>query len=237
MKIAYLTDLHGKSLWEEVAPEKYDKIIFGGDYVDAFGLTNEEILTNLLGIIYFKQKYPDKIELLVGNHDIQYILYGHALGRKVLCSGFRSNMVNTLHEIFSFYKSIFKAAYQIDNILFTHAGISLEAWNSHLKSALCNVELTGDIAHEINIAYKQRKEELFYIGESRGGMHKRGSIFWADRRETEFDLLPGIIQIVGHTHVDNRITAIDDKKGEIYYCDTGTIHELEYKDGELIWLN
>ena len=70
MKTISIGDIHGRDIWKNVNPSKYDKIIFVGDYVDSFTISNTTILNNLLDIIEFKKSFKNKVILLLGNHDI-----------------------------------------------------------------------------------------------------------------------------------------------------------------------
>ena len=79
MKIAIIGDLHGKNCYKKLLKDKidsFDKIIFMGDYSDDSWITftDKEIVDNLKEVIEFKKKYKDKVELLIGNHDFQYIV-------------------------------------------------------------------------------------------------------------------------------------------------------------------
>ena len=79
MKIAIIGDLHGKNCWKKLLKDKIDsldKIIFMGDYSDDSWITftDKEIVDNLKEVIDFKKKYNKKVELLIGNHDFQYIV-------------------------------------------------------------------------------------------------------------------------------------------------------------------
>jgi predicted MPP superfamily phosphohydrolase len=70
MFILNIGDLHGRNNWIQWTEEykDVDKIMFIGDYVDSFDISNVEILDNLKNIIEFKQKFSDKVILLLGNH-------------------------------------------------------------------------------------------------------------------------------------------------------------------------
>ena len=46
IKILTIGDIHGKSVWNEIIPENYDKIIFVGDYVDSFYDSDITIINN-----------------------------------------------------------------------------------------------------------------------------------------------------------------------------------------------
>ena len=73
MKTITIGDIHGRSDWQEIDPANYDKIIFVGDYVDSFTVSDIDIITNLLNIIQFKKDNMNKVVLLLGNHDLQYL--------------------------------------------------------------------------------------------------------------------------------------------------------------------
>lgn len=81
--------------WKDLPYMKYDKIIFVGDYTDSFNLSNPTILKNLQDIIFFKKVMPNKVVLLLGNHDIQYLV------KNEICSGYRSDMSIDLQELLS----------------------------------------------------------------------------------------------------------------------------------------
>jgi len=88
---------------DNVIPE-YDKYIFLGDYVDSFDETDAVILFNLQEIIKFKQKYPEHVVLLLGNHDLQYMFSMKLHG----CSGYRPSMYQELHKLFNDDKGLFE---------------------------------------------------------------------------------------------------------------------------------
>jgi predicted phosphodiesterase len=74
-KILIVPDVHGRKFWhkaEELINE-VDKIIFLGDYLDPYfweGITFETAMIEFKNILSFKQKNPEKVILLTGNHDI-----------------------------------------------------------------------------------------------------------------------------------------------------------------------
>ena len=63
-----------EEFWNEMPYTQYDQIVFVGDYVDSYDLSNVLILDNLKKILLFKKALPDKVVLLLGNHDIQYFV-------------------------------------------------------------------------------------------------------------------------------------------------------------------
>lgn len=177
-----------------------DKIVFLGDYVDAFDKTDEEITTNLLNVIEFKKSQPEKVELLLGNHDIQYI-YGYS---QYGCSGFRPNMFASWNHLFSKNEKLFKIAYQYRNYLFTHAGVS-SGWMRKHQDTVNNVGSAAGadtLAGKLNaIAMTGSGGCLHAIGDLRGGYAEWGGVTWADIRETSRNPLEHYHQIVGHSKI------------------------------------
>jgi predicted MPP superfamily phosphohydrolase len=229
MKIISIADIHGRSNWIDIAdisnlikldnviPE-YDKYIFLGDYVDSFDETDAVILFNLDKIIRFKQKYPEHVVLLLGNHDLQYMFSMKLHG----CSGYRISMYQDLHKLFNDNKELFQPIYQINNYLFSHAGIST-LWLKTIKDKT-DEETPYDVVIRLwnNYEYK-----LFVVGWARGGSYTSGGPFWADMTETKAGVLSNYHQVVGHhptdkspyTHKldeDSTITYVDNNKTGTY---------------------
>lgn len=192
MKTISIGDLHGLNLWKEIDPEKYDKIIFIGDYVDSFKVSDDDILNNLKDIIEFKKKYMDKVELLLGNHDLQYMFIENLDIHG--CSGYRPSMSTSLHNIFKDNKDLFNVAFQYNDTVWTHAGIHYGWYKYRFK------DYYGDtIAEKLNNAFRNYYLPLFDIGRRRGGRYDIGGPFWCDQLELMGSPMRDIDQIVGHT--------------------------------------
>jgi predicted phosphodiesterase len=73
MRLLVFGDLHGESRWQQHVEniDRYDYVIFMGDYMDSFTHLDIELIDNLSELINFKAMYPDKVILLLGNHDNQ----------------------------------------------------------------------------------------------------------------------------------------------------------------------
>jgi predicted phosphodiesterase len=191
MKILTIGDIHGRTVWKNAPIEAFDKVVFVGDYVDSFDKSNNEIYDNLSEILNKKSENPGKIELLLGNHDVQYMYFPENR-----CSGFRPEAQFDLTELFLKNHSHFKVAYQHNNFLFTHAGLS-QGWYSEYKSFFTDNNIAGALNDMLHT--REGRKALFQCGKLRGGTHDFGGILWADRHETEHDFLLGYHQIVGHT--------------------------------------
>lgn len=254
MRTITISDLHGKDVWQNIDPEKYDKIIFLGDYVDApykcwndihikdknfynlidsvNGKTNGEILNNLSNLILFKKRYKSKVELLVGNHDIQYILRSRNfnLFSKCRASGYRKSISDNLSLLFNQNFNSFKICFQLGNFLWSHAGITQNTYNLYFK---CRFNNDYDIfSREINKLFYSDDPDLYRISFERGGNELYSSILWTDLSEWIHDseyIFP-FNQIIGHNQVPE-IQIMKKGNKEIIFTDvlntTTTFYERE----------
>lgn len=224
-------DLHGSSCWENVNAEKYHQVIFLGDYVDGFDKTDTEIYENLKKLISFKEKHPDRVILLLGNHDIQYLHFP-----AYRCSGFRPSLQMQLTDLFHQYQNCFQVAWQVQNYLFTHAGVSATWYQQFIALPIIAdlIKEPGSLADLLNKAEASSKRDFLHrAGYLRGG-EGYGGITWADKAELENDLLPGYHQFVGHTPVPWPIERKNDANTSVFFLDvlhtTVYFHELEIPD-------
>lgn len=215
MKLIAIGDVHGRDAWKQVDTATADRVVFLGDYVDSRqGFTDEVIYQNLVEIIRLKRKMPRKIMLLLGNHDAQYLHYPN-----YGCSGFRPDAQPALTALFVKHKDLFQMAYQQENHLFTHSGVS-NGWYRERRKYLDQRETGASLADQLNAMHERESTAhfLFDVGPARGGEASYGGPVWADRLETTADYLPGYHQVVGHTAVPDIIT-VGDEHGSITYCD------------------
>lgn len=217
MNVISVGDLHGKNCWKKIDLNRYDQIVFIGDYVDSEIHSNLEILSNLYELLRLKKTFPDKVVLLLGNHDIQYLYYPD-----YRCSRFRPDVQPEISNIFIEHRPLFQIAYQQGNYLWTHAGISKQ-WCGHHQHLLNDFQrqfATTDLASTLNaIALSSRQHHLHEVGPIRGGKQGiAGGITWADQSETIHDFIEGYHQIVGHTPVNKIVTATAEN-GSITYID------------------
>lgn len=227
MKVCVIGDVHGRDLWKAFPLNEFDKIIWLGDYCDSFDKSNVQILHNLKDIIQYKKDNMDKVVLLLGNHDVSYIVPS----QRGICSGFRPEAYYDLNDLFKENKDLFQAAYQIisfdKSYLFTHAGVTSVWWNKFSKDF--DKGDPSPISDIINCEFNHNNKDLFDVGRSRGGWYKSGGPFWADKSESTAWLLSSLHQIVGHTPVKEIYThEWKEGKASITYCDTTyDYYELE----------
>jgi hypothetical protein len=199
MKVLSVGDIHGRDNWKIINPDEYDKVVFLGDYVDHYTKTPKEILNNFKDVLMFAKKYPDKVVLLIGNHDAQYFMLYTSYRKATMCTGFKSEYAVALNSLFNDNSDMFKYMYQIDNYLWSHAGLSNKSFNLFYKDKI--ELLNGNLADKFNHLWNVKNSSIFHVGVKRGGSYEAGSPLWADRSETIMDCLDGYHQIVGHTPV------------------------------------
>jgi predicted MPP superfamily phosphohydrolase len=219
-------DIHGSKFWKNIVNQHLDEdyIVFVGDYVDTHNaMSNTKMLKNLLDIIKFKEKYPDKVKLLLGNHDIHY----YFLNSSYRGSGFNFDMMFEFNTIFKNKKHLFQVAFMYNNTIVSHAGITnrlYQSVESDYKDALDLGWGDGNehntIADKFNFLFNISSKYLFYIGDERGGLDPFSGIFWAGMKELCEDYLVGYNQVIGHTHLaEKTIKNYDDIT--LTFIDTG----------------
>ncbi len=206
MKILTIGDTHGKNVLGHFNVEDYDKVVFLGDYVDAFDKTDQEIIINLQNIIQLKKDNPDKVCLLIGNHCLQYI---HPEDPNK-CSGYRPSCALVLQQIFSDNRDLFQMAYLVEDYLFTHAGLSNFWWNNFVQRSPYFEYMTAfNLAEVINEL--SNSSERWKFNDDSGPL-------WIRPWVLSSDLIYGYHQVVGHTRMKD-ITRVGDDKTSVTYCD------------------
>lgn len=236
-------DLHAKyHILDKVdaqdSKNHYDKIIFLGDYVDDWD-TPAEVSYNLLErLISWKKAEPDKIVLLLGNHDLSEWLAGN-----FACSGFSEYAHRLLRPMFEVHKSLFQVAYADDGVLYTHAGVT-KSWLRSICPNWTGALTAENVAEYLNLEYLNfcngvdRHFECFdTCGTKRGG-HQHPSPVWADKEELEEDSLDGVAQVVGHTPVSTIVTKRPkDQYHLLRFCDTHSTNPDGSNIGDNAFLN
>lgn len=208
-KLLVISDVHGRRFWKEAVAkhfDKVDKVIFLGDYVDPYiyeGITRKEAISNFQEIIDFKSENKDKVVLLLGNHDIQYIDKHNFTTR----SRYDSSNAYKLEEMFHSHKSFFKLAHEeiVDGkpYLFSHSAL-IPKWYEDNKKVIGEELTTDAINHLLDTPHGFRI--LSDMSWYRGGSCDAGSIVWADVNEAYNGMnkdLPWSRQVFGHSQQSN----------------------------------
>lgn len=94
-EILIVPDVHGRTFWKP-ALDYPGQIIFLGDYLDPYpseGITADEACRNFLEIVNFKEKNPDRVTLLLGNHELHYFDHQYE------CTRFSARHYVAVHDI------------------------------------------------------------------------------------------------------------------------------------------
>ena len=198
--ILIVPDVHGRSFWLPALDYTGD-VIFLGDYVDPYpqeGIDDEQAYEEFKKIIEFKQQNPERVTLLIGNHEMHYYNRQFSAGR------FSKNFAETFKEILTGEKTkeLFQLCKQVDKYLFIHAGVTKDWYQRHLSE----FENLGDTLEEkLNKVFF---EKMYIFHEAsikyRGGIDDTGSPLWADIREFHDEtqhFAPEIFQIMGHSQM------------------------------------
>ena len=234
MKILVLPDIHGRRFWKEPCEhiDEYDKVIFLGDYLDPYefeGISVKDAIDNFDEILDFADKHKDKVDLLLGNHDLSYYSKKYKSFSMWHCRHSHEHC-DEIRERFERYKDLFKIAVTYDDILFTHAGCT-PGW---LMIAFSPFDFTSveKLANDLNTLLHSTKglKHLFMISSDRGGRDRYASCIWADVSDTMWyqEILDNpyaknfskstldvikMKQVFGHTLQ----VLYQDKDGKVYY--------------------
>lgn len=222
MKLTFIGDIHGRHIWKNIIKQESDSshFIFIGDYFDSFDIPPVIQLLNINEIIQFKKDNPDKVTLLLGNHDHHYIV-------PESYSGFQAILKWDAYNILNENKSLFQIAKQFDNIICSHAGLSplflnkiLPQWNK------------STIIDELNELYLYKPNQFNFVNSTLdpyGDDPRQGplwirpkSLMKANKGDDGFR--KNYIQIVGHTQQNNIYEAFTHCQkamgGKYYLIDT-----------------
>jgi hypothetical protein len=202
-------DVHGSTYWTEAVHDHPNcRYLFLGDYLDPYEqIEPEKLIDNLKNIIRLKQEQAQNVILLLGNHDLHYITEKIGRGTR-----WNSEVAAEAFELFTNNKDLFQYAYQEEDCVFTHAGISHNWFINYFRG-----DIRENIAGQLNNPTPEQETHLYACGIARGGLDRYGGIFWADIRELNTPLR-GFTQVVGHNRVDD-ITDVTTNGGRVIFCD------------------
>ena len=252
-----IPDVHCRDVWRKpvydtLSNHPESDIVFLGDYLspypfewdgyDTFTGTwddklRKECLDNgfeyLKEIIDLKKQNPERIHLLVGNHD------GCCIGPLSVCEC-RYDYENQGRNISLYCKNQeqFQICFQKKiggkDFLFSHAGIT-DGW---LKSHDLKADNICDfINNKYFLSFKDDEEYLQFwalmkeMSYSRGGYDRDGSPIWADVNEHYFELSNpdfesklNYVQVFGHTYLKNFAINLKNQRYCVdlrtaFYCD------------------
>lgn len=207
MRTLIIPDIHTNFGLAEyiIEKENADEIVFLGDYFDNWD-DGIELATQTAEWLKESMTKPNRIHLL-GNHDNSY------RDPKHMCSGYLPIKKAAIDRIGINWKEI-RLHVWVGDWLCTHAGLSNEffvAYDGIDVNQFLN-EFEDD---------KDLRETLYSVSGFRGGRDPNSGILWCDWRE--FEPIPGVKQIMGHT-VDDDVR----NNGDNYCIDTILHHYAIY---------
>lgn len=217
-----IPDVHGRTFWREPVMEtltQTGKIVFIGDYHDPYphewkeGDYLQGSVDRFKEIIDLKKQNPERITLLIGNHDCGYAVHPD------VCSSRRDRRhARELETLFQDNKSLFRLADAVDiagkHFVFSHAGI-LKGWADAVWGEEVN-DPGFDVVKELNKAWD---EDIYGVLMALGhydcyrgwGGFKYGSPVWSDINSW-ISITPEEtfgFNIVGHTQLKQNPIVLD----------------------------
>ncbi len=130
MKILSVGDIHTK-LWiidkVEKLVDKYDKIVFVGDFADDWGKDALDTIATWRRMYDFMNKYPDKVLTTCGNHDVIYCQKTPSLQ-----SGYsyvtQLAINSPANKYLKDWLLSLPITLKLDGVTFSHAGVA-KGWN------------------------------------------------------------------------------------------------------------
>ena len=222
-KIVLIGDVHGHESWKKIVKKHSDadKIVFVGDYFDAWHINPAIQIFNFKEILELKASAPDQVVLLIGNHDFHYTRW---------CSqkygGYDYMFAPEIGQLLHENMDKLQVAWQWNNLLVTHAGVS-STWYEN------NIEVEGNmftIADRINDKWQEDPRCFQHMGLEQYGNSPEDGPFWIRPQALKSDNLdPDIVQVVGHTQMES--IYYDDNH---YFIDTLPNEYLTWEGGEFI---
>jgi len=191
MIIQIIPDIHNKVITAELMIDQAnaDRIVFLGDYFDDFNDT-PQIAYNTAEWLKDSLNKQNRIHL-IGNHDIGYMTNG-VDG----CSGWQPDKQFFVNKVGVPWEKMREYCW-VDDWLCSHAGLTRSFMSAYNHKNLHITQFLDNIIE--NYPYRLRQASPY-----RGGRDSHSGIFWCDY--DEFEDIPNIKQIFGHTHGELRQT-------------------------------
>lgn len=247
-ELLIVPDVHGRQFWKDVLLYKDVPIVFLGDYVAPYtqyeGITNEQSIEMFKEILEFRKQNPDRVTLLLGNHDMTY-----SVGIAMCNNRVDNRNYDIIRKLFWDKTNEFQLTKGVTingkNFLLSHAGYT-KGWIKDSKELFMTENLDQifkdwDYLNRMN----NKHSDLLYrnlkaTSALRGGYDMNGSPIWADVNEHAIPqkMAPketDWIQVFGHSwcrqalhgicHYEwymldcNKVFYIDEE-GNVRYLDT-----------------
>jgi hypothetical protein len=190
MKIIAVPDVHGCSAWKSPAAkiDDVDKIIFLGDYFDSWDVPFPVQSKNFTEILELKHKYPDKVDLCCGNHDLSYLMHDFYV------SGHQHRFDMVIYEILSRCINDLKVVVEYNDWIFSHAGLS--------KTCMRRLKIKTPV--EANGKFFKNYKSMQWQGPDSFGDNLTEGPMWIRPKSLCADAVPERNQCVGHTEFTSK---------------------------------
>lgn len=223
MEYCIVPDIHGRGFWKPLREtvDDYDKIIFLGDYVDPYvgydHVTKEDALYNFIEILDFARNNNDKVELLIGNHDLHYL---PGISEEWGCRR-DEERYSTIQTLFMENIDTFKLCDIIETnkhgkTLLSHAGININWYRKYLDGLSADeivAKMNGIIGNPSEI-----NKCVWRLGCSRGGYDRSGSIVWSDLGDHDEESTGKVNEMIGVDYQIFAHTYAYPSPDDIYEC-------------------
>ena len=205
-KVIVVGDTHGRDNWEKLINEDFDKFIFIGDYFDSReGISGDEQIYNFKNIINFKHNHPEKVVLLIGNHDYHYIN-----DNEHPYSNYQAYKSLEIRRVLNENKDKMQMAYSFtingETFLLTHAGVT-KTW---CKNNNINID-SKTLSKDINNLWNSDINAFAFYGFDPYGDSKESSPIWVRPSSFINDSVHGYTFMVGHT-TQEKVTILKHKE-------------------------
>lgn len=222
MKTLVISDIHNHVEWIEdfLSNQKYDKVVFLGDYFDNFGDDFTDVLETSVWLKH-SLKFENRVHLF-GNHDMSYAFPNNDY---LFCPGWseeKSNAVNSMMSGEDWKK--LKLVEFVDGFALSHAGFHPALFRHPMKGM--TQEHVLKCCSTAMMEAESRQWSMYLQVGTRMGQHGYGGCIWLDW--SEFEPVQEIKQIVGHTPYIN-VREIDGN----YCMDTRNKHVGIIEDGKV----
>lgn len=217
-KVLVIPDVHQQTETLDLIAGEFDECVMLGDYVDHWESgawwddENRNPIAILERIHSLKEKYGDRIHVLLGNHDLTYLALDKlSEAERFLATSVSGHQKKHEAEIASKIDEVsdmFEIACEIDGIVYSHAGFS-KTWADTARKTQKKDDLgTIDLANGLLLNRKTKRgakrlhELLDHCSFSPSGNSRFEGPLWI-RPEALLNDILFKKQIVGHTEYDN----------------------------------
>lgn len=232
MKVLVIPDVHLKTPMLIIADQIMktgvaEMAVFLGDIPDDWGCQGcvELYKATYDGVIDFKRKYPNT-KFCYGNHDIAYWLSLPCSGTDLYNLGVIANKLGSLQNAYGKDAAVI---HRIDNVLFSHAGLTANWIRKHLSRET-----------ELGISDDDLIERINYLDDKDQRLWKDDSPIWARPQHqdgvSKLDRLymwkpETYFQVVGHTPLIH-----PEQEGNLLSCDVFSTYPDGRRYGMQEWV-